>query len=632
LALTPNGDTQVRKVSNDVLLWSSGAFPNDCPTASSCSLTFGANGALQLNGPGGLIWTTGTIQLISADNPTPVADRLVLSGYAPYLSILSISGNKRPVMWGTGATASSVTYAAGALTLGAGQKVAFGGALLSMPVGSDLQTVNSAGSPVWHSNTGNCSASCSLRFLDGNLVLNQSVSISQNTGGNPGSYLHLSATDPYLVIENAKLNKLWSSSTGKETSIPPAQASPPVRGITNKANTVQSFLDSLGVNSHQDQYESNAAVSWQKLSEIGVRHVRDHAPKNSTEVAWFNYLTTRGIRFTLVNYNTEIPVLLEQATTVANLPRPSGASPNPLAAIEGKNEINNFGFNFNGFQCDAGSPNICGGAAADSQLKLKTAVHDDATIGATPVYDLTAGLTAMHARLHGLDTFSSRADFGNVHVYPDATQPFDALSTAMGSDYKGLYATQGVVTESGYASDKVGEVAQAIMGINMWLDGYRLGYQRTFLYTLSDASNQTKDLFGLYNGAGARKPLATAAMNLTTVLADAGVPLANTDSLNWSTSTPFTGSSLLLQKSNRVFYLILWREPAVVQVNSNGQWSNLNPNYPSFQLNVDPSYYIKVYDPLQSTPLVYTSPANTTVSGVSLNVSTHPLIVEIKRY
>jgi hypothetical protein len=615
LGLTPLGAVEVRRVSaSEPVLWSSGTF-SECSTASSCSLTFTSAGALQLNGPTGVVWTSGTA--------TAAGGSLRLSNFAPYLSIVTTDGGKRPAVWGTGTSVGSTTYVPGSLTLFSNQKIAFGGGYsLGLTASGEVQ-VKQGSSLIWSSgvSSADCAGACRLRFLDGNLAVlrpNNSGVWSSLTGGTNG-YLTLSAVAPYVSIASPRFDTLWSSTSGAVTPVPRTVSSP-VRGINAKAETVQSFLDSLGVNTHQDQYEAHAPTALGKLQYIGVRNVRDHSPTTATQ-AWFTTLASSGIRFTLVDYNSDPAVVIERAKLV-------GIS--ALDAIEGKNEINNFGFSFNGFFCDSGTPNICGGAAADVQSKLNTAVRADSSLNSVLVYDLTAGSTSMHAPAHGLTALTGRGDKGNVHVYPGIAQPQVQIASLMGLEYNGLLATQGVVTESGYKSDvvgtrpeAVGPSAQAVLGINMWLDGYRYGYRRTFLYTLSDANGQTLDLYGLYSGNGTPKPLAHAAHNLTTILQDSGSPISNTGSLAWSTTPTFAGSSILLQKSTGVFYLILWKEPPAADVIS----GTAPITYP--QLNL-PRSQVNVYDPVaQLAPTIQVAQPASGPTTVTFPFGANPLIFEI---
>lgn len=615
LEIAATGDVQVRNATSNALLWSTGPF-SACNASTACSLTYTADNTLTVNGPQGPVWSTGAMNL--------AAGNLVFSKFSPYLSIL----DRNIVRWSSGANATSMTYAAGAMVLRPGDKRSIGGVSLTLSPQGKVQVIDASSSVTWQSNTtGDCSvaANCSLVFQgDGNLVFNapgKSTGVSNTPYGN-SNYLHLSTTAPYLTMDNGAHDRIWEASATKPT--PPTRgAAPPVRGNKAQAETVQSFLDTLGVNIHPDQYEFDTAVMLGKIKNIGARVIRGPLPNTPALQAQYRTLADAGVRFNLVSYNTDTSVTLPLIKYVAGLK--TGA----LESVEGVNEINNFGFTFDGFTCRSGGPNNCGGAVAAAQSKLYAAVLADSDLSQkVSVYDLTGGITAMHAPRYGLMNTASHANFGTVHpytYYPDA-QPMDTMAKAMNANYNGLTPREGVVTEMGYTTHKVSPQAQAILSINSWLAGYRLGYIRTFLYELTDGNGEK---FGFYDEANQPKPLANAAHNLTALLADAGAPRNPTQTLNWSAPS-FTGHSILLQKSDKRFYLILWNEPKVANGTANVTVPTVNHT-----LNVQRSRKVAVYDPFASQTLVsqqsfllwpYSWAANSTVT---VPIGPNPVVVEI---
>ena len=545
LQLTSAGDVQVRNVSTTALLWSAGTSAS-CGAPSACALSFDVTGALKLTGPSGLVWTSSTAT-------TAVGGSLVISKYAPYLSIVE----GKNVLWGAGSGTTGITFGPG-FTIPVGTKTSVGSVNLELTTTGNVKVSNSGGT-LWQSNTtvSGCSVGSSCRLIfqpDGNLVLRNASNVgvwSTNTFNNNLSALSFSGSAPYLSIYNIAHEKIWDSTSGSVT--PSARTvSTPIRGTGTQAASLRAFLDSLGVNTHISVYEPNENLVLQKLQYIGVKTIREAVPTTTVLQSKLQTLATNGIRFNLSGYNTNAASVVAAAKVVDNM------APGALDSLEGVNEINNFSFSYDGFTCRAGWPNNCAGAVAAAQLGLYTASHGDSQLAAIPVYDFTAGNSALHAAALGLRTLNSRADFGNVHVYPGDAQPHSWLASIMGSEYSGLTASQGVVTESGYTVATVSQRSQAIMGINMWLDGFRLGYRRTFLYELTDGNGEQ---YGFYDGSHNPRQLATVAHNLTTILADTGsVTMPGT--LSWS-ANGFTGNSLLLQKSNGAFYLILWNEPKV---------------------------------------------------------------------
>ena len=93
--------------------------------------------------------------------------------------------------------------------------------------------------------------------------------------------------------------------------------------------------------------------------------------------------------------------------------------------------------------------------------------------------------------------------------------------------------------------------------------------QTTYLYDLMDeipnpSLTDIADTFGLFNSDGTPKLAATAVHNLTSILAD---PASNaltfaTGNLAYSIpSLPALGNSMLLEKANGIFDIMVWAEP-----------------------------------------------------------------------
>jgi hypothetical protein len=113
---------------------------------------------------------------------------------------------------------------------------------------------------------------------------------------------------------------------------------------------------------------------------------------------------------------------------------------------------------------------------------------------------------------------------------------------------------------------------------------------------------------------------------LTTILADHGKRGFTPASLDYSVDFPSGAQShsLLLEKSNGVFDLILWSEP--------DDWNNLthqeiiNPPVPTTVSLAGGNGNITVYDPTMGIrPLQHTHNAR----EVTVNLADHPVILEI---
>lgn len=623
LELTTGGDVQIRRASTNAVLWRSGTTAA-CATPAACTLSFDGSGALKLTGSAGnLIWTPGVT--------TSAAGTLVLSKYAPYLSIqdLAVVNNTSPVKWATGNDASSVVYASNTFSLSPGEQRSIGGATLAVTTAGNVVVKNPAGTQAWASGTACVNPlSCYLKFgSDGHLVLYTGAppgsppgtSLS-NTADNNDGYLRFSATEPHLSVQNTKFETRWATS-----AFTPPQARPvalPARGNATKAQTVQSFLATLGINVHEKQFKTNGQQLLNQLDNLGgLRTIRTDLPADATQLATYKWLATKGVRFNLISYNTDAAFFAQQVQALHT------ATPGSVDSVEGLNEINNFGSSSGGFTCRGGTPNNCGGYAVDVQAGLFNAITQNPDLQSVPVYGLSGGITALHAPGYGLLGLSGRAHYATVHPYTrwGDEQPLDTFARAMGNEYNNLTPWQGVVTEAGYNTAIVHPESQAILNINAWLDGYRLGYRRTFLYELLDSDGQE---YGFFTQSGQPKRVVEVTRNLVNLLKDDGAPLQSTETLNWDTSL-FTGNWILLQKSNRKFYLILWNEPQV----ASGK-NRVAVNETQVLVSVPPSQAIQVYDPFAADPLVPTTkiPLGWAADGAYVKISSHPVVVEITPY
>jgi hypothetical protein len=124
--------------------------------------------------------------------------------------------------------------------------------------------------------------------------------------------------------------------------------------------------------------------------------------------------------------------------------------------------------------------------------------------------------------------------------------------------------------------------------------------------------------------------VATAIHNLTSILADpAGNALTFTNgTLDYSISNlPTTGHSLLLEKANGVFELLVWNEAA----NWDSTTKSAIPAAPAnIDVNLGATYrYIKVFDPLQASTSIRTV---TNAGTIKLALTDRLLIVEISTH
>jgi hypothetical protein len=379
---------------------------------------------------------------------------------------------------------------------------------------------------------------------------------------------------------------------------------------------VQSFLNTLGVNTHMDQYEDANTVLI-KLKYLGVGWIRDHYASDASSLIKYQLLAQNGIHFDMLDYSNDFQTLIAHAEALANV------GPGGLTSLEGPNEINNFAFSCNGSVWQGGWPNNNGPAADCFMRNYYVALKADTKLAGVAMFDLTGGLSANNAAQYGLLDIVGHADYGNIHPYPThGSQPHAYYLGELANTYASVPAKNTAITETGYTTagaSAVSHKAQAILTLNGWLDAFVEGFHQSFVYELTD--NQWEG-YGFYDVRSNPKPVAVATHNLTTILADSGSPASSPRALNYSLSSlPSTGYKILLQKSNGVYELVVWNEPRIW----NGADVAVTPASTQVDLGGTRSK-VSLYDPITGAVAIQQW---TNVSSVSISLGVQPLVLEI---
>jgi hypothetical protein len=412
----------------------------------------------------------------------------------------------------------------------------------------------------------------------------------------------------------------------------------------HQAQSANSFVDSIGVNTHVDytdtaygQYETLLKPS---LTYLGVRHIRDgidDGGPNSLVLKRYRDLHANGIRLTAaVPYKiTSMPALIAKIKTQRDV----------LEAVEGPNETDIFEqFSYKGQKFPEGTiafmKDFYPAVQADPQLRDLPVLQ---TTLAFPGYRLAKGV-----RADLLGDLSKYADYGNSHNYfafgeiPSNTiknhhLPLNSRITPgkpMMSSEGGYQMGDGDGYKGNWDDGQSAPFSEDIHGrylLRYVLEQYRLGYKRSFIYELLDI-DQPK--WGLFRADGTPKPAATGIRNLIGILNES---TWDTSSKKWITpnqkpgtpeyelqNQPASVHTLLLQKSNGTSYLILWNEfknwNAVT-----GKLVYSNPVPVNLQIK-QAVKRIRTYLPLTQREATKTFDS----SSMQLNVPDHPLIVEIE--
>ncbi|SKC70472.1 calcium-binding protein [Paraburkholderia hospita] len=395
-----------------------------------------------------------------------------------------------------------------------------------------------------------------------------------------------------------------------------------------RAMPVDTFIDTLGVVTHVN-YTDGAYANVRNVADnmtwLGIRHVRDYTPGPSAPFGAYAYLAQHGVRFNfLVRSN-----IAESIELAAKL---NTEVPGSIAAIEGFNEIDNFPIPYRGLT----------GAAAGlaAQREIYARVRGTKELAGVPVYDLTGFDTRT------VETRADSADYANQHAYPqNGNQP--TYNSPGGSWIPAaIYSVKKfnlpiVITEFGYFSMPqsgwymigVDEATQAKAILNGYMDSAAAGVKRVYVYELldekSDPQNKSGEMhFGMFRFDNSPKPVAHAVRNLTTILkasTTSRVKDAARSTLSYTLSDmPPSANSLLLQKKDGRFVLVLWNESQI--------WDRAKGTpvtMPPARVNVDfgaTARRVDVYDPLVSAAPIA---SQRDVRQLPVDVPDHVILLEV---
>ena len=386
---------------------------------------------------------------------------------------------------------------------------------------------------------------------------------------------------------------------GLSLGTPSAYAQHPVQSgviVTQKASPADSFVDSIGVNTHiaytQSNYANFSAV-LQGLQELGVRHIRDgyqptsawgtSYPGKSPYYADHHALANAGIH---TNYLVSCFVngALPSASDVVAFAKLAG----DMDAIEAANEP------------DDNSGCIQSGAPVwQTNLAAQIAVlHTAASTLKVPLY----GPGMVYAGTSGeIGDQSANVSNCNIHFYSGGRQPEvnnwgPAHGDPNGYGYAGIrwwidqetlpalngYA-QGrpcVITETGFFAFpatstpyQVTEAVEAIYFPRTLMAAYAWGIRRTYLFELMEYAGDPVG-YGLMRNDNSPKPAFIAVKNLIATLSDPGTTQFYPGYLKFEiTGSTKNVNDLLFQKRDGSFWLALWNSSPVYNPSTNQEIS-----------------------------------------------------------
>jgi hypothetical protein len=325
-----------------------------------------------------------------------------------------------------------------------------------------------------------------------------------------------------------------------------------------------SLVGSIGVNTHfyysDTPYVQDFGLVKQRLSELGVRHVRENiAPDDRPDqYRRLRELAAIGVKADLIlgDPRNGISTLDHMLSVVKT--ELTGA----LDAVEGPNEFNAQGV-------ADWVPKL-----REYQQHLYTAVKSDPSLSSLTV--IGPSITNWR-QAEELGDISGMLDVGSVHPYT-SKPPETVVSEALERSAQNAGAKPAFTTETGYHTAlnytgpesflPVTEAVQAVYMPRVFLEQFRRGVARTYSYELLDefpdpGLNDRESNFGLLRNDLSKKPAFDALRNLTDILKDPGSGFTP-GSLNYSLEgNEEKLRQVLLQKRDGSYYLALWRATSV---------------------------------------------------------------------
>ena len=416
------------------------------------------------------------------------------------------------------------------------------------------------------------------------------------------------------------------------------------------------FLGSIGVNSSIDSRGESLDKTVECMEYIGARWIRSGYTATPER---FDPLIAAGVKFSIsVNaddqYDDEEKIYLPIETAIYLKER------NALIAMEGANEPNNWDIYYNG---EVGGGSHSWVPLAELHRDFYAAVKATPELADVDVWTISeAGAMVDNVGLQYLTIpegagcllpeGTAFADAVNIHNYfshsnfvaPQDNQTWKASDPTSTCPVDGLYGNHGltwankfrgysdaecmnirkVTTETGitlsnsddWSEGPINEDMQGLMYMSCYLAQFARGWEYTSMYILRDRSDESgNQSFGFYDRDYKPRKAAHYLHNLTTILAD-DQSIADPGRISFSIADkPETVHTLLLQKSDGTYCLVVWGEEYL------GGTDNI-------EVRLGDTYSsISVYDPTVGTEAVETL---TDTNVIPLEMSNKPFILQFR--
>ncbi len=385
------------------------------------------------------------------------------------------------------------------------------------------------------------------------------------------------------------------------------------------ADTADSFVDHLGINTHFGYTESSYATQREQavlpaLDDLGVRHVREKAPLPDQAV--LDLISAgRGVLLVYQGYP------IAQAVALAKQ-----LGPLVVEGVEGPSDTD-YGpanYSYDGKTFPEGTRSY--------QQQLFDAFGSDPDLSSLPMLLPTVYETKNATLLGPLDS----GTHCNVHARkPLAGTPSDDIDLLIASarvicgPSRPVMATSVGYSNPGSQDGSVSEIIAAKYLMRAALESFMRGVRRFYVYELidekPDPGGETADLHrGLLRSDGTKKKAFAALANLIAVLADPGADFEPTTLAYALHGHTELIHQALLEKRDGSFDLVLWQDVQSWDTVSR-QALQIEPLEIEIQL-ASVAQSVVVFEPLNSSEPVL---RRTSTERISLAVEDHPLVVSI---
>jgi hypothetical protein len=424
---------------------------------------------------------------------------------------------------------------------------------------------------------------------------------------------------------------------------PPAALAADVQARASAALT-----DSMGVNTHftyTDTAYGRAEAVSEKLGELGIRHIREGVSDSDSFVATLDALHERyGVR----------------ALQTIQAARPGDRSPwnGPLdadgiagrlaivkerfaAVNEGLEGPNEYDQTHNGDEGEPTDPDWPATLRAYSQ-ELYRQAKADPQLASRPVVAPSMSQVEELAKLGDISGF---VDVCNVHSYPGGKRPTAGLEdrnlpgAAKACGDRPVWSTEtgyhnairnDLSGDGAWQQPPVSEAAAAKYLPRLYLEAFRAGVRRSYLYELVDEfpdpeRDEQERNFGLLRSDLSEKP-AFAALRSLIALLDPPGRITEPGTLDVTLGGDADGvRSLLLQKADRTFQLILWQDADSWDPDAR---NDLTPPPRAVTIGLGAAADIQVFRPVTDGTTAIAGERG--ASSVDVEVPDHPLVVDIR--